>query len=47
MIDSVNSLTMTDCMFSSLQVQFSDLVVIKKIVKMTTNNVTVINVLNS
>lgn len=34
-------------MFSSLQVQLSDLVVIRKITSMKTNNVTVINVLNS
>ena len=34
-------------MFSSLQVQLSDLIVIRKITSMKTNNVTVINVLNS
>ena len=47
MVDNVGSLIMTNCMFSSLQVQLSDLVVIRKITSMKTNNVTVINVLNS
>ena len=47
MVDNVGSLIMTNCMFSSLQVQLSDLVVIRKITSIKTNNVTVINVLNS
>jgi hypothetical protein len=34
-------------MFSSLQVQLSDLIVVRKITSMKTYNVTVINVLNS
>jgi hypothetical protein len=47
LLDNVGSLTMSNCMFSSLQVQLSDLIVIRKITMMKTMNVTIMNVLNS